>query len=183
MVRRLKDLGYIRDDILAGHVLLTDAGEQVLREFRESGGRGHPRPAESGEAEGGGGGGAQSRQETLDRGEASERADEHLPLLMRAESLFRQGKYALCILAAYEYMVNALKSAYGIEKGHLPDLVAQLRGVDVGITLEEAKTAKTLVIEARKAIDEGRRASMTDAGKMVELARRVSRALGGGGGG
>lgn len=182
---KLKELGYIRDDILAGHILLTEPGEQALKEYQEAAKAGIPAapkqaasPVGEERAEPGSGKGG---QEILDRGEAAERADEHLPLLMRAESLYRQGKYELSLLTAYEYMVQALKSAYRIEKGHLPDIVGRLRGLDVGITPEEAKTAKTLLIEARKALEEGGRVPVTDAAKILNMARRVRGALGGDG--
>jgi len=80
--------------------------------------------------------------------------------------------------------VNSLKAFYDIEKGHLDDIVEMLeeRGVDT-LTVNEAKDAKTLLIEASNALKDGRQVSLTSAQRMLRYARKVLDHLSGGGGG
>jgi len=69
----------------------------------------------------------------------------------------------------------------------LDDLVETLveRGAEAGLTISEAKDAKTLLIEASNALKEGRQVPITSAQRMLRYARKVLEALqrvGGGGG-
>ncbi|MEM0262483.1 MAG: hypothetical protein QXN17_07530, partial [Nitrososphaerota archaeon] len=104
---------------------------------------------------------------------------EYMATYYMAESLFRQGKYAQSIMNCYEFMVNALKKFYEIEKGHLDDIVEMLskKGAETGITVQEARDAKTLLIEASKSIKEGRQVSITSAQRMLKYARKVLESL------
>jgi len=120
----------------------------------------------------------ESRQTVIDS-EASSRIYEYMATYYMAESLFRQGKYAQSIMNCYEFMVNALKKFYEIEKGHLDDIVEMLskKGAETGITVQEARDAKTLLIEASKSIKEGRQVSITSAQRMLKYARKVLESL------
>lgn len=181
VVEKLKKVGFIRDDILLGHAILTEPGEHALKEYREALKTGlapepGPRPPAGAEA-------APSKpaQALIDADEALERVDEVDALYARVESLWRQQKYPQAVMAAYKYMVQALKRAYNIETGHLDDIVQRIGGEAAGITLEEAKTAKTLMIAAGRG-----EAGINEATRMVLLARKVRARLssiGGGGGG
>ena len=125
-----------------------------------------------------------ARQILIDQEEALDRLGEHVAGYYLSESLFRQGKYAQSVMKAYEFMVNSLKAFYDIEKGHLDDIVEMLeeRGV-VTLTVNEAKDAKTLLIEASNALKDGRQVSLTSAQRMLRYARKVLDHLSGGGGG
>lgn len=125
-----------------------------------------------------------ARQILIDQEEAVDRLGEHVAGYYLSESLFRQGKYAQSVMKAYEFMVNSLKAFYDIEKGHLDDIVEMLeeRGVDT-LTVNEAKDAKTLLIEASNALKDGRQVSLTSAQRMLRYARKVLDHLSGGGGG
>jgi len=172
VVDKLKELGFIRDDILVGHAILTEPGERALKEYRDALKTGlRPRITQRPEAP--------PAQTLIDAGEALERVDEVDALYIRAESLWRQQKYVQAVMTAYKYMVQALKKAYNIETGHLDDLVARVGAEGAGITVEEAKTAKTLMIAAGRG-----EVGITDATKILSLARKVRArlsALGGGG--
>jgi len=111
----------------------------------------------------------------LDQEEALDRFGEHVAAYYLAESLFRQGKYAQSVLKSYEFMVNALKAFYNIDKGHLDDIIEMLeaRGAERPLTASEAKDAKTLVIEASKAMKEGKQVPLTSAQRMLRYARKV----------
>jgi len=122
------------------------------------------------------------KQTVIDHEEALDRLGENAAGYYLAESLFRQGKYAQSVMKAYEFMVNALKSFYNIEKGHLDDIIEILepRGVKP-LTINEAKDAKTLLIEASNALKDGRQVGLTSAQRMLKYSRKVLEFLSGGG--
>jgi hypothetical protein len=126
----------------------------------------------------------ESRQMVIDHEEALDRLGEHVAGYYLAESLFRQGKYAQSVMKAYEFMVNSLKAFYSIEKGHLDDIVEMLeeKNAEKPLTVNEAKDAKTLLIEASTALKDGRQVSLTSAQRMLRYARKVLDHLSGGGG-
>jgi hypothetical protein len=126
----------------------------------------------------------ESRQMVIDHEEALDRIGEHVAGYYLAESLFRQGKYAQSVMKAYEFMVNSLKAFYSIEKGHLDDIVEMLeeKNAEKPLTVNEAKDAKTLLIEASTALKDGRQVSLTSAQRMLRYARKVLDHLSGGGG-
>jgi len=128
---------------------------------------------------------AEARQAILDQEEALDRFGEHVAAYYLAESLFRQGKYAQSVLKAYEFMVNAFKAFYNIDKGHLDDIIEMLeaRGAERPLAASEAKDAKTLVIEASKAMKEGKQVPLTSAQRMLRYARKVLEQMSARGGG
>ncbi len=130
-------------------------------------------PAETGVAQT-----AKPVQTVIDSKEALERLDEWMASYYMAESLFRQGKYAQSIMKSYDFMLNSLKGFYNIEKGHLDDVVEQLneRGVQP-LSTREAKDAKTIMIEASKALKEGGRTSLISAQRMLRYAKKVFESL------
>jgi len=121
------------------------------------------------------------KQTVIDHEEALDRLGENAAGYYLAESLFRQGKYAQSVMKAYEFMVNALKSFYNIEKGHLDDIIEMLepRGIKP-LTINEAKDAKTLLIEASNALKDGRQVGLTSAQRMLKYSRKVLEFLSGG---
>ena len=181
VVDKLKKAGFIRDDILLGHAILTEAGEQALKEYRDALKTGlPPEPSKRPPPSAAPAHPSEPAQTLIDADEALERMDEVDALYARVESLWRQQKYPQAVMAAYKYMVQALKKAYNIETGHLDDIVEKIGEEAAGISLEEAKTAKTLVIAAGKG-----EAGINEATRMVSLARKVRARLssiGGGGG-
>lgn len=190
LVRQLEEKGYLTS--FGGTYYTTATGEEALSEYQRAVKERGPliKGVSAKEAEGAG---AEHREEhkeavqTVIDSEAESRMGEALATYYMAESLFRQGKYGPCVMNCYEFMVNALKRFYGIEKGHLDDLVETLveRGAEAGLTISEAKDAKTLLIEASNALKEGRQVPITSAQRMLRYARKVLEALqrvGGGGG-
>ncbi|MEM1809052.1 MAG: hypothetical protein QXL31_06700 [Thermosphaera sp.] len=174
LVKELEEKGYLAS---LGEVYYTTAmGEELLSEYQKAvreRGAIAARPAiEAEEAERP----AAPAQAVIDA-DAGGRLDEALASFYMAESLFRQGKYGPCVMVAYEFMCSAIKKFFDIEKGHLDDLVKELSEVDVGITHDEAKDAKTLLIEVSNALKEGRQVSITSAQRMLKYARRVLEAL------
>lgn len=189
LVKKLEERGYVTS--FGGTYYTTATGEEALSEYQKAvKERGLlVKQAPTGEA-----GRAEEVIEVTSRGavqtiidsEAESRMDEVLATYYMAESLFRQGKYGPCVMNCYGFMVNALKKFYDIEKGHLDDLVEVLvqRGAETGLTINEAKDAKTLLIEASNALKEGRQVPLTSAQRMLKYARKVLDALqktGGGG--
>ena len=198
VLKKLVERGYVV--VFGGRYLLTATGEEVLKQYQESVKAGRPiepvegreevKPAERREeAKPVGEGVEESKpvQSVVDAEEMAERMDEHSARLLKAESLFRQGKYGPCVMTCYKFMVNIIKAAYGIEKGRLTDLVEKLGEERAGLTLEEAKEAFTIMIEARDLMEEGRPVPLKLALRMLTYSRKVMDRLyglvsGGGGG-
>lgn len=178
MLKELEKRGLVTS--LASSYYITEAGEELLREYREAVRergvirRPEPKPEAKHEEQG-----ERPAQTMIDSEEAAERMDEHMARLHMAESLFRQGKYGQCVKVSYEFMVGLIKAAFNIEKGHLDDLVGDLsrRGISVGLSVEEAKDAKTIVIEASNKTREGGAVPMRLALRMLSYARRLREAL------
>ena len=188
LVKELEDRGYVTS--FGGIYYTTATGEEALSEYqkavKERGLLIKQTPAEkTGKVE------VvevapQGAVQTVIDSEAESRMDEALATYYMAESLFRQGKYGPCVMNCYEFMVNALKKFYNIEKGHLDDLVETLakKGAETGLTINEAKDAKTTLIEASNALKKGGQVPLTSALRMLRYARKVLEALqktGGGG--
>ncbi|MEM2216640.1 MAG: hypothetical protein QXP57_08780 [Nitrososphaerota archaeon] len=178
LVRELEEKGFITS--LGGVYYTSSTGEESLSEYqkavRERGLLAKPvleKVEEKIEEK------IQESRQTVIDSEASSRIYEYMATYYMAESLFRQGKYAQSIMNCYEFMVNALKKFYEIEKGHLDDIVEMLskKGAETGITVQEARDAKTLLIEASKSIKEGRQVSITSAQRMLKYARKVLESL------
>jgi len=182
LVKKLEEKGYLTQ--FGGLYYTSATGLELLNEYqrvvRERGAitiakersseapreaAGEPQSQETTEA----------KQAILDQEEALDRFGEHVAAYYLAESLFRQGKYAQSVLKSYEFMVNALKAFYNIDKGHLDDIIEMLeaRGAEKPLTASEAKDAKMLVIEASKAMKEGRQVPLTSAQRMLRYARKV----------
>jgi len=188
LLKRLEEKGYLTS--FGGTYYTTATGEEALSEYqkavKERGVLVRQAPTEeAGRAEEVVEAFKGAVQTVIDS-EAESRMDEVLATYYMAESLFRQGKYGPCVMNCYEFMVNALKKFYNIEKGHLDDLVEILvqRGAETGLTINEAKDAKTLLIETSNALKEGRQVPLTSAQRMLRYARKVLDALqktGGGG--
>jgi len=189
ILKKLVERGYVV--MFGGRYLLTATGEEVLKQYQESvkagapiesvEGREEAKPVEEVVEE------PKPVQSVVDAEEMAERMDEHSARLLKAESLFRQGKYGPCVMTCYKFMVNIIKAAYGIEKGRLPDLVEKLGEERAGLTLEEAKEAFTIMIEARDLMEEGRPVPLKLALRMLTYSRKVMDRLyelvsGGGGG-
>lgn len=179
LVKKLEEWGYLTS--FGGTYYTTATGEEALSEYqkavKERGLLIQQAPAEKAEevVEAT----PQEAVQTVIDSEAGSRVVETLATYYMAESLFRQGKYGPCIMKCYEFMVNALKKFYNIGKGHIDDLVEVLaeRGAETGLTISEAKDAKTLLIETSKALEEGGQVPLTSAQRMLKYARKVLDAL------
>jgi ABC-type multidrug transport system fused ATPase/permease subunit len=184
LVKRLEEKGYLTQ--FGGLYYTSATGLELLNEYQRAvKGRGAitiaeaekpseareeaQKEAQEGARE------AEARQAILDQEEALDRLGEHVAGYYLAESLFRQGKYAQSVMKSYEFMVNALKAFYSIDKGHLDDIVEALegRGAEKPLAVNEAKDAKALTIEASKALKDGKQVQLTSAQRMLRYAKKV----------
>jgi len=185
LLKKLEEKGYLTQ--FGGLYYPSATGLELLNEYQKAVKERGPIAVAGGEPERRGAEATpvreESRQTVIDQGEALDRLGEHVAGYYLAESLFRQGKYAQSVMKAYEFMVNSLKAFYSIEKGHLDDIVEMLeeRNAEKPLTVNEAKDAKTLLIEASTALKDGRQVSLTSAQRMLRYARKVLDHLSGGG--
>jgi len=186
LLKKLEEKGYLTQ--FGGLYYPSATGLELLNEYQKAVKERGPIAVAGGEPERRGAETTpvreESRQTVIDQEEALDRLGEHVSGYYLAESLFRQGKYAQSVMKAYEFMVNSLKAFYSIEKGHLDDIVEMLeeRSAEKPLTVNEAKDAKTLLIEASTALKDGRQVSLTSAQRMLRYARKVLEHLSGGGG-
>ncbi|MCE4629327.1 MAG: hypothetical protein F7C82_03515, partial [Desulfurococcales archaeon] len=181
ILNRLMELNYVTDRTLGvGNVITTDVGETVLKEYLDAIAHGiSPETTKDEQTIR-----TEKEQPTPDKAPVQTllpsnetELGDALAHLARAESLYRQGKYAHSILSSYKALETALKSFSGIREGHLDDLVEKLQSLELGITVEDAKTIKTVMIEASRRLSQGGNMPAIDSRRVLDNAKKVVETL------